>query len=349
MPDLSQRLANNPLISPFDIQPSQPGLRVLGVFNPGAFRFGGKIGLLLRVAEEVTSEPGWVCAPILDPEAPGGLRFFKVRRDDPAADVSDPRVFRYRGQTYLTSISHFRLAWSDDGSDFVVDPEPFMIGEGALESFGIEDCRVTQIDERYLLTYTADSIDGHGVGLAVTTDWKTVTRHGMILPPPNKDFALFPEKVGGDYIAFHRPSSPGFGGNYLWMTRSPDLVHWGRHSCVARTRDGMWDSVRIGAGADPIRTDRGWLAIYHGANEANLYCLGLMLFDLNEPERLIARSVHPVMEPTAAYEAVGFFGGVVFTNGHVVAGDTVTVYYGAADDTVCGATFSIRTLLASLE
>jgi predicted GH43/DUF377 family glycosyl hydrolase len=111
----------------------------------------------------------------------------------------------------------------------------------------------------------------------------------------------------------------------------------------------MWDSVRIGAGADPIRTDQGWLAIYHGANESNLYCLGLMLFDLNEPERLIARSVHPVMVPTAPYEAVGFFGGVVFTNGHVLDGDTVTVYYGAADDTVCGAIFSIRTLLASLE
>jgi predicted GH43/DUF377 family glycosyl hydrolase len=109
----------------------------------------------------------------------------------------------------------------------------------------------------------------------------------------------------------------------------------------------MWDSERVGAGAAPIRTSKGWLAIYHGS-DAKRYCLGALLLDLEDPSRVLARSQVPIMEPNEAYEQTGFFGHVVFTNGHIVDGDTITVYYGAADEVICGARLSIRAILTSL-
>ena len=170
----------------------------------------------------------------------------------------------------------------------------------------------------------------------------------MIIPPHNKDCALFEETIGGKYMALHRPSSPELGGNYIWLAESPDLEHWGRHHCIAHTRPGLWDSARIGAGAAPIRTDRGWLVIYHGADKNHRYCLGAMLLDLKNPSRVLARGQEPIMEPVAEYEKTGFFGNVVFTNGHLVDGDTVTLYYGASDTVICGAKVSIKGILNTL-
>ena len=107
----------------------------------------------------------------------------------------------------------------------------------------------------------------------------------------------------------------------------------------------MWDSARVGAGGAPIKTNKGWLEIYHGANEAHQYCLGAFLMDIDDPGKVIARSVDPIMAPTEPYELSGFFGFVVFTNGHIVNGDRLTIYYGAADEFVCGAHFSIKEIL----
>jgi predicted GH43/DUF377 family glycosyl hydrolase len=170
----------------------------------------------------------------------------------------------------------------------------------------------------------------------------------MILPPHNKDCALFEEQIGGKYYALHRPSSPELGGNYIWLAESTDLVHWGRHRCLAHSREGCWDSARVGAGAAPIRTSEGWLEIYHGATKENRYCLGALLLDFDEPWRVLARSEEPIMEPLAPYEREGFFGQVIFTNGHLVEGDRLTIYYGAADSVICAASFSIQNILASL-
>jgi predicted GH43/DUF377 family glycosyl hydrolase len=170
----------------------------------------------------------------------------------------------------------------------------------------------------------------------------------MIFPPHNKDCALFEEKIGGKYYALHRPSSPELGGNYIWLAESPDLIHWGRHRCLAHSREGYWDSARVGAGAAPIKTAEGWLEIYHGATKENRYCLGALLLDLDRPWRVIARSETPIMEPLAPYEQEGFFGHVIFTNGHLVDGDNLTLYYGAADSVICAAQMSIASILASL-
>ena len=186
------------------------------------------------------------------------------------------------------------------------------------------------------------------MGLRSTTDWRDIRQHGMIFPPHNKDCAIFGEQIGGRYFALHRPSSPSIGGNYIWLAESPDLDHWGGHRCIAHSRPGMWDSARVGAGAAPIRTPEGWLEIYHGADANHRYCLGALLLDLESPWKVLARSREPIMEPIADYERTGFFGNVVFTNGHVVDGDTLTLYYGASDSVICGARLSIREILQTL-
>jgi len=348
MADLAQRFPENPLLRPGDIRPSRAGMKVECLLNPGVFEFAGKTWLLLRVAERPEQKPGKTTFPVLGPA--GGVEILEFDNADPQLNLADPRVISYAGQDYLTTMSHLRLACSTDGVRF---REPAgaapLFGQGELEGYGIEDCRVVEMAGTYYLTFTAVSKHGVGVGLRSTRDWNAFHQHGLILPPHNKDCALFGEKIGGRYFAFHRPSSPELGGNYIWLAESPDLEHWGNHRCIAHSRPGRWDSARVGAGAAPIRTPHGWLEIYHGATaNPTRYCLGALLLDLQEPWKVLARSAEPIMEPLAEYEKVGFFGNVVFTNGHLVHGDTVTIYYGASDSVICGARLSVSEILKSL-
>ncbi len=347
--DIAQRFPENPLITPADVSPSLPGLSVEGVLNPGVFRDAqGRTVLLLRVAERPAPQEHTVATLISDAGAPGGLRTVTYRKDDPDLRCEDARIFHYKDEPYLTTISHFRRAISRDGCQFEVETTPFLIGDGELEEFGIEDVRVVELESRWLLSYTAVSRSGVAVGLMETRDWERFHRHGVIFPPHNKDTAIFSEKVAGRYACLHRPVGSDGWGPYIWYAESEDLVHWGGHRCVARTRAGMWDEARVGAGAAPILTDRGWLEIYHGADFNHRYCLGALLLDRDEPWRVLARSRKPIMEPTAGYEQKGFFGNVIFTNGHLVDGDRLTIYYGASDTFVCGAMLSIAEVLESL-
>ena len=347
MKDLAQRFTQNPLLTPSDIVPSTPGMEVTCLLNPGVFEFQGKTWLLLRVAERPEQTPGKTSFPVLNES--GKIDILQFDNADPDLDLSDPRIVRYQGREYLTTMSHLRLVSSTDGIRFTQAAESSpILGSGALETLGIEDCRVTRLGLEYCLTYTAVSENGVGVGLKTTTDWSKLTSHGMILAPHNKDCAIFEEPIHGLYYALHRPSSPELGGNYIWIAESPDLTHWGNHRCIVRTRAGMWDSSRIGAGAAPIRTERGWLEIYHGATKQNRYCLGALLLDLDEPWKVLARSTVPIMEPYEEYERTGFFGEVIFTNGHLRNGDELTIYYGASDLVICAARFSISEILDSL-
>jgi predicted GH43/DUF377 family glycosyl hydrolase len=348
MTDLAQRFVENPLLTPASVKPSTPGMEVTCLLNPGVFEFEGKSWLLLRVAERPVQKEGSTSFPVLT--ASGTIEIFKFNNSDPDLDLSDPRIVRYQGREYLTTMSHLRLVSSEDGIHFSepADRSP-ILGSGALETFGIEDCRVTRIGPEFCLTYTAVSENGVGVGFKTTRDWAEMQSHGMILPPHNKDCAFFVERINGRYFALHRPSSPEVGGNYIWIAESPDLIHWGNHRCIAHTRPGMWDSARVGAGAAPIRTDRGWLEIYHGATKEQRYCLGALLLDLDEPWKVLARSTDPIMEPREEYERNGFFGEVIFTNGHLRKDDELTIYYGASDLVICAATFSIAAILDSLD
>jgi beta-1,2-mannobiose phosphorylase / 1,2-beta-oligomannan phosphorylase len=347
MNDIAKRFIQNPILKPLDIKPSAPGLEITCLLNPGAFTFQGKTWLILRVAERPKQKEGIISFPILTPD--GKTEIMEIAKNDPDLIADDARVITYKDLDYLTTLSHLRLVCSDDGIHFS-EPEgyPILTGQGILETFGIEDCRVAQIEDTYYLTFTSVSDNGVGVGMKTTKDWKTFTSHGMILPPHNKDCAIFEEKINGKFYALHRPSSVDLGGNFVWLAESPDGIHWGNHQIIAKTRLGTWDSKRLGAGAAPIKTDKGWLEIYHGANEKSQYALGALLLDLKDPSKVLARSVEPLMVPKAEYELTGFFGNVVFTNGHIVKGDEITMYYGASDEVVCAAKFSIKEILSCL-
>lgn len=346
--DIAERFAQNPILSPGDLKASMEGLEIACVLNPGAFRFEGRTWLLVRVAERPQQRAGKVSFPVLEH---GSVRVIELDSDHPDVSTEDPRTVTYRGEDYLTTLSHLRLLCSDDGVRFEEPPERLLLGgSGPYESYGIEDCRVSKIGDTFYLTYTAVSANGVAVGMRTTKDWRHFDHHGVVLPPHNKDCAIFEETIGGSFYMLHRPSSLFVGGNFIWLASSPDGLHWGDHRCLLRTRRGQWDSARVGAGASPIRTERGWLEIYHGANADNRYCLGAFLLDLDDPSRVLGITREPLMRPRAPYEVSGFFGQVIFTNGHVLEpdGDTLTVYYGAADEFVCGARFSIQQILSLL-
>lgn len=347
MKDLANRYPSNPILSPRDLKPSTDEMIIESVLNPGVFTFDNKIWMLVRVAERTVQKEGTVTVPYYNKK--GNLEILNFQSNDPKLIIKDARVINYDGVDYLTTISHLRLLYSVDGTTFQ-EPKSHqnIFGVGKYESYGIEDCRVSQLDDTYYLTYTAVSENGVCVALQTTRDWKNFIRHGLILPPHNKDCTLFDEKINGKYYALHRPSSPELGGNFLWLAESPDGLHWGNHKCIAKTRQGKFDSKRLGAGASPIKTPYGWLEIYHGANEEERYCLGALLLDLNNPSIIIARSAEPIMEPLASYEKEGFFANVVFTNGHLVKNDEIIIYYGASDEYVCQATFSINAILKHL-
>ena len=350
MNDIAKRFAENPLLSPKDLPASAEGLQITCLLNPGVFKYEGKTWLIVRVAERPQQKENIISFPILTET--GAIKIIEIPKDDPELKVTDTRVINYKGVDYLTTLSHLRLLCSDDGIDFYEpDDYPLLVGEGNLQTFGVEDCRVTFLENKYWLTFTAVSDNGVGVGLRTSTDFKNFQSHGMMLPPHNKDCAIFDEKINGLYYALHRPSSVDIGGNFIWLAQSPDGIHWGNHKCIIKTRSDGWDSARVGAGAAPIKTEKGWLEIYHGANREHQYCLGAFLMDLQDPGKVIARTEVPIMVPTTTYELSGFFGNVVFTNGHIVGtdGDTITIYYGASDEFVCGAHFSLKEIYSLLK
>ncbi len=338
----------NPILSPLDILPSESGMEVACVMNPGAFKYNNKIWLIVRVAERPRELDNHTLIPMLDAE--DKVSVVSYQKNDPKIDSSDARYVVYDKIYYLSTLSHLVLLCSDDGIQFY-EPAGYttrIFGKGHLESFGIEDCRVVEMEDSFFLTYTQVSSNGVGIGLMSTKDWKSINRLGMVFLPANKDCAIFGEKINELYYCFNRPSSMLFGGNYIWLSSSPDMIHWGQHHCLIKSRPGRWDSERVGAGASPIRTEKGWLTIYHGADRSHRYCLGALLLDLEDPRIIIARSTEPIMEPVMDYEQAGFFSNVIFTNGHLVDGDQITMYYGASDTVICMATFSIEEILQNL-
>ena len=335
------------------VPPSRRDLDVVGVFNPAAIRHNGDVVLLLRVAEaprDVRARE--VAAPIYDAES----RQLEIKRwplDADGLDASDTRAIVVAGRTWLTSISHLRVARSRDGIHFEVEPRPALSPATPHESFGIEDPRITLLDGTYWINYTAVSSYGVSTALASTRDFKTFERHGVIFPPDNKDVTIFPEKIAGQYAALHRPTPTGVGHPAIWAAFSPDLLSWGGHSLVAAPRDGMWDDSKVGGGAVPFRVRtsayNGWLVIYHGVTGSPpAYSLGAFLLDPADPTVIIARSSEPILRPEAAYEREGFFGGVVFTCGLLAEGDLVRIYYGAADGVTAVADLSLEEILSGL-
>lgn len=344
-----RRYFKNPIISVKDVKPSRDDFEVIAVFNPGVARVGDETVLLLRVAEKpINDDSGKVICPIYDADT-GEIITKSFDKNDKSYDFSDPRVIVTKDQNYLTSMSHLRVARSKDGYNFTVDEKPSMIASCRYEAFGVEDPRITQIDDKYYITYTCVSDVGVITCLATTENFRDFTRKGIILHPDNKDVTIFPERIQGKYYALHRPSYSYYGKPEIWIAESTDLICWGNHRHIAGVRKNCWDSGRIGASAVPFRTEYGWLEIYHGATEENRYCLGAMLMDINEPWKVLARSEKPLVEPEEDYEVNGFFKNVVFSCGALVDGRNVRIYYGAADECVACIDTTIDDIIGNLK
>ncbi len=340
------RSERNPIIKPENIEPSYPGFKVIGVFNCGVTKFKGEVLLLMRIAETpINNDSEKLLISWLD-ENTGKFVIKEFNKADSSIDISDPRFVSTPKGHYLTSVSHLRIARSKNGIDFKIDKKPALFPENIYERFGIEDPRITQIDGKYYITYSAVSdITGVTTCLVSTIDFIRFTRHGVIFLPDNKDVVIFPEKISGRYYALNRPSSLEFGLRDIWISESPDLVFWGNHNRLMWTREGYWDSRRIGAGAVPFRVKEGWLEIYHGVSKDNTYSLGAVLLDGNEPFKIMARSKRPIIEPQTGYEQNGYFNNVIFTCGVLYEEDNLKLYYGAADTCIAFAEIKLKDIL----
>ena len=343
------RSPQNPVIGTEDVKPSGDDFEVIGVFNAGVTRLEDEIILLLRVAERpINKNPAVVLAAVYD-VAEERLVTIEFSKDNPENDFSDPRLIIKSDQTYLTSISHLRLARSKNGINFKINDVPSIFPANDYETFGLEDPRISLIDGIYYISYVAVSPLGVTTCLISTKDFVSFQRHGVIFCPENKDAVLFSGKVEGKFYALHRPVSPLFNKQEIWIAESPDLHCWGNHRCLMGPHPGHWDEAKIGAGAVPFKTDRGWLDIYHGVDRNNRYCLGAVLLDGAEPWKVIARTNKPILEPQAGYECEGFFGNVVFSCGLLCEDDNIRIYYGAADTVICYAELSLKEIVATLD
>jgi predicted GH43/DUF377 family glycosyl hydrolase len=273
--------------------------------------------------------------------------------------IFNPGAVKYKNNYLLicraempTGRSSLVLARSSDGIKFKVDSKPFITPEDHKEHFkyaewGIEDARVTEINKKYYLTYTGYSRFMPLVILAETRDFKSFKIHGPICEPSNKDCAIFPEKINGFYWKVDRPSA-----EYrrdIWMSSSPDLIHWGGYRLLTEPAYGTWEADKIGGSTPPIKTPEGWLMLYHGVRGfgiSSIYKLGVMLLDLKKPWIVKGRSKEPILAPDKNYERIGDVGNVVFSNGWIAEdnGD-IKIYYSGADINICLANTTIKTLI----
>ena len=343
------RYSGNPIISPQDIQPSRQGFKVECAFNAGITKMGDETIMLVRIAESVIPEhSNTVVVPLLmEEEGQWHLTTRIFECQDPEWDFTDSRMIVNKAdpaRVFLTSLSHLRVARSRDGYRFTVEQTPFLFPQNGYEAFGCEDPRITVIDGNFYINYSAVSAKGICTALAVTRDFRSVERLGNIFCPDNRDVCLFPEKVNGKYMALHRPAPKHFGKPEIWLAASENLLHWGEHEHLLGTSTDPWDALKLGGGAQMLKTDKGWLQIYHGVDATQRYALGALLLDLNDPSRIIAKSPVPLLEPQMPYELYGFFGNVVFTCGALIENETLRVYYGAADESMCLAEMPLANL-----
>ncbi len=272
-----------------------------------------------------------------------------------AAQVGAETILLVRVED-LRGISHLHVARSVDGvTDWRFDPAPLLAPEPDRhpeEIWGCEDPRLTWLPERdeWAICYTAFSRRGPLVSLATTTDFRSVQRLGPVMPPEDKDAALFSRRLGGRWAMIHRPT-PQRGGEHMWISYSPDLRHWGDHTLLLEARDGAWwDADKIGLGPPPIETPDGWLILYHGAHRTAsgaIYRVGFALLDLEDPTICLRRSDEWAFGPREPYERDGDVDLVVFPCGWIVdeLRDEVRMYYGAADTRIGLATARLSAVL----
>jgi len=283
-----------------------------------------------------------------------------------ANSVFNPGAAKVNGDTLLLirvedlrGISHLTVGRSLNGATgWRFESTPLVVPESdhhPEEIWGVEDPRLTWLPEleEWAIAYTSYSRRGPLVSLALSKDFTEVRRMGPMMPPDDKDAALFPRRIDGRWAMIHRPV-PARGSANIWISYSPDLRHWGDHQLLLEARDGAWwDAGKIGLGPPPLETPDGWLLCYHGVHMTSsgpIYRVGLALLDLDEPRTVLRRTDEWVLAPTAPYERSGDVNKVVFPTGWVMdeASGQLSIYYGAGDSVIALLTASLSDILAMM-
>ncbi len=288
----------------------------------------------------------------------------------PCCAVYNSGVVRLEDGTFVM-MSRFeapnkkQMVWtsrSTDGIHFTPDPEPVKFvckpeeqeyyDEVTLPDSGHligswYDPRICPVDGVYYISYCVGGDFGCRIALGKTSDFKTVEFVSFPLHISNRNAVLFPEKIGGEYWMLHRPQANDKNGS-IWIASSFDLERWGNCRIVARP-ENYWENTKIGPAAPPIKTDKGWLIVYHGVfpncNGYN-YGAGVMMLDLNEPWKVIGRCKDPILYVKEPYEMIGQVPNVVFPGAVIPFEDgTVNIYYGGADYVQCLATTTLDDLI----
>ncbi len=244
-------------------------------------------------------------------------------------------------------------AVSKDGYKFKVDKNPFIepAKDGIFadfEEFGVEDLRINPLNGTFYLTYSAYSRFGVRIILARTDDFISMERIAPISQSDMRNIVLFPEKINNLYVRLDRPHTH-INPWSIWISYSPDLIHWGDSRILINPQHYHWDELKVGPGAPPIKTSEGWLSIYHGVfttMAGAVYRLGVALHDLQDPSRLIGVSDDWILQPEAPWEVSGYVSNVVFTCGAIPEeDDTLKIYWGGADSVMCVGTANIKELI----
>jgi len=333
------------LLQPKDFKPSFKGWTVEGVLNPAAVRLPNKkIILYARIAESAgVSHKNLMACPVISTEEDFRKHFHELHKGN-VFKMGGNVVHLTDGICRLTTISHFRrIVLSEDG--FTVEKihqNPAFIGKIHDGRYGVEDPRIVYLEGegKYAMTYViVNEKEGVCTSLALSKDLENWDRKGIIFREQNKDAFLFPEKIKGEYVALNRPEGFfEFSKPSIWISHSPDMIHWGNEKVVVQPRKDSWEEHRIGGGTPPVKTKKGWLIIYHGVrniDDKTIYSAGALLLDLKDPSKVLARSPkdEPLLTPSSHYEKEGFIDNVVFPTGVIptLDGKSLLIYSGGAD------------------
>ncbi len=351
------------LLRPKDVKPLVRGWVVMGVLNPAAVRLPNKkIMLYTRVSEMPKGHigTGLKCPVIVSDKQVKrkGYKLSSMKISKAKIVGEEENVIYLKDETCrLKTSSHFRRIILDKAGFEVekIDMLPIFTGTHEEGQFGVEDPSITKVGDKYYMTYVSVSLhEGVCTSIAVSSNLKNWKRKGIIFREQNKDVALFPEKIRGRFVALHRPEGFfEFSRPSMWISHSPDLKYWGEEKSIMQTRPNSWETERVGAGTTPIKIKEGWLEIYHGVQKDKkgnkIYSAGAVLFDRNNPTKIIARSprTQPLFKPEKSYEKSGFVNNVIFPSEAIpdLNGKNLLVFSGAGDSVTTVKKVAIKDIL----
>lgn len=337
------------LITPEMIKPSSKELEVIGTINPAAARGrDGKVILYVRVIErlKVLEDKKYFYSPRMGGEKDYEIKIDKFPREEVATNSEFDIIF-HDSTKRLTFISHLRRVVMDESGLNIlsIDKKPTFYGISSDSELGVEDPRIVEIEGKYVMTYVSLSRkENISTSIAFSDDLINWERKGIIFGEQDKDVVLFPEKIKGWYIAFDRPEGNfQFTPPHIWIAQSDDLLCWGKLKSISISKKEDKDYGRIGPGCPPVKTNKGWLLIYHSVRSEDntqkeedklyIYSGSAALFDLKNPIKLLAKS-EPIILPDQEYELELYQKKrVVFPTGIVVDknGKDLLIYSGGRD------------------